>query len=344
MPLRFSFIVPFHRGLSCLAQCLEALAPLPAGSELIIAADGAEDDCRPLASLYQARVLDLPGLSGPAVARNAAAAAAIGDVLVFIDADVAVSRAGLTRMARIFSEQPQTAAVFGSYDEGPADPGFMSQYKNLSHSFIHHTSTTKARTFWAGFGAVRREAFHMVGGFDERFDRPSVEDIDFGYRLTAAGYEILLDPGLSASHLKRWTIGSAIASDVRDRGIPWTQLIWRYRALNNDLNLRTEYRLSVVLAYLAVGSLVLAAYDRRVLISLPLLVVGLTALNLRYYRFFYLKRGCWFAVRVWALHVGQDLCNGLSFVVGTALFFAARYLGLRLPGGLSTESWSAGRP
>jgi GT2 family glycosyltransferase len=342
MPLRFSFIVPFHHGLSCLAHCLEALAPLPADSELIIAADGAEDDCRPLASLYQAHVLDLPGPSGPAVARNAAAAAAIGDVLVFIDADVAVSRAGLTRMARIFSEQPQTAAVFGSYDEGPADPGFMSQYKNLSHSFIHHTSTTKARTFWAGFGAVRREAFHMVGGFDERFDRPSVEDIDFGYRLTAAGYEILLDPRLSASHLKRWTIGSAIASDVRDRGIPWTQLIWRYRALSNDLNLRTEYRLSVVLAYLAVGSLVLAAYDRRFLISLPLLIVGLTVLKHRYYRFFYMKRGCWFAVRVWALHVGQDLCNGLSFAVGTALFFAARYLGLRLPGGLSTESWSAG--
>ena len=338
MPLRFSFIVPFHSGLTPLAQCLDALVPRPADSELIIAADGAVDDCRPLAALNHARVVAVPGPSGPAVARNTAAAEAVGDVLVFVDADVAVSREGLMRLSQIFTEQPQTAAVFGAYDEAPADPGFMSQYKNLSHSFIHHTSTTKARTFWAGFGAVRRDAFHRVGGFDERFDRPSVEDIDFGYRLTAAGYEVRLDPALSASHLKRWTIGSAIASDVRDRGIPWTQLIWRYGALSNDLNLRTEYRWSVVLAYLALLSLLLAPFDWRLLISLPILIAGSTWLNRRYYRFFYEKRGAWFAVRVWAPHMVQDLCNGLSFAIGTALFFAAHDLGLRLPGSLATEA------
>ena len=344
MPPRFSFIVPFHRGLSTLAHCLDALVPLPAGGELIIAADGAVDDCRPLAALHHARVVAVPGPSGPAVARNKAAAAAVGDVLVFVDADVAVSREGLKRLSQIFAEQPQTAAVFGAYDEAPADPGFMSQYRNLSHSFIHHTSMTKARTFWAGFGAVRRDAFHEVGGFDERFTRPSVEDIDFGYRLTAAGYEVLLDPALSASHLKRWTFGSTIASDVRDRGIPWTQLIWRYGALSNDLNLRTEYRWSVVLACLALLSLLLAPFDGRLLIGLPLLIVGSTALNHRYYRFFYQKRGAWFAVKVRALHIVQDLCNGLSFAVGTALFLAARHVGLRLPGALPTEPWTARLP
>jgi GT2 family glycosyltransferase len=339
---RFSFIVPFHAGLASLSQCLDALVPLPADSELIIAADGGVDDCRPLATRHRARVLTLSRSSGPAVARNAAAGAARGDVLVFIDADVVVSRAGLTRMEQIFSEQPHTAAVFGAYDERPADPGFVSQYKNLSHSFIHHSSTTRPRTFWAGFGAVRRGAFQAVGGFDERFDRPSVEDIDFGYRLTAAGFEVLLDPALSACHLKRWTIGSAIASDVRDRGIPWTQLIWRHGALNNELNLRTEYRLSVVLAYLALVSLVLAPHDRRFLLNLPPLVVGLTALNRRYYRFFYEKRGIWFAARVWVLHVGQSLSNGLSFAIGTVLFFGTQYLGLRLPGSLSRQSWNVG--
>lgn len=338
MARRFSFIVPFHSGLTLLARCLDALVPMPADSELIIATDGAVDDCRPLAARHHARVVAVPGPSGPAVARNAAAAEAVGDVLVFVDADVAVSPEGLMRLSQIFADQPQTAAVFGAYDEAPADPGFMSQYKNLSHSFIHHTSTTKARTFWAGFGAVRRDAFHKVGGFDERFDRPSVEDIDLGYRLTAAGYEVRLDPALSASHLKRWTIGSAIASDVRDRGIPWTQLIWRYGALSNDLNLRMEYRWSVVLVYLALLSLLLAPFDWRFLVSLPILIVGSTWLNRRYYRFFYEKRGAWFAVRVWAPHIVQDLCNGLSFAIGTALFFAAHYLGLRLPGSLATEA------
>jgi len=338
--LRFSFIVPFHRGLSTLARCLQALDSRPADSEVIIAADGAEDDCRQLAMQHGARVVDVAGPAGPATARNAGAAASGGDVLVFVDADVAVSRAGLERMVRAFHSQPNTAAVFGAYDDEPPEPGFMSQYKNLSHSFIHHTSAARATTFWAGFGAVRREAFERVGGFDERFVRPSVEDIDLGYRLTGAGYEVVLDPAVAAAHLKRWTMASAIVSDVRDRGIPWTQLIWRYGALGNDLNLRTEYRWSVVLAYLVLGSVLLVGYDMRLLIVCALATAGLTAANRRYLRFFYEKRGAWFVTRVWVIHFAHNLCNGFSFAVGTLLFFAAR-LGLRLPGSLPTVPWSA---
>jgi len=339
MPLRFSFIVPFHRDLSTLAQCLRALDVRPPHSELIIAADGAVDDCGPLARQHGACVVDVPGPAGPATARNAGAAASGGDVLVFVDADVAVSRAGVERMVRTIDNQPKTAAVFGAYDEAPSDPGFMSQYKNLSHSFIHRTSAARASTFWAGFGAVRRDAFERVGGFDERFVRPSVEDIDLGYRLTAAGYTVILDPAISASHLKRWTVGSAIVSDVRDRGIPWTQLIWRYGALGNDLNLRTEYRLSVLLAYLALGSVLLAPYDARSLIVLALAVAGLTAANRRYLRFFYAKRGAWFVTKVWMMQLVHNLCNGLSFAVGTVLFVTANF-GVRLPGSLPSAPWS----
>jgi hypothetical protein len=49
-------------------------------------------------------------------------------------------------------------------------------------------------------------------------------------------------------------------------------------------------------------------------------------------------RGGWFALRVCAPHILQDLCNGLSVAIGTALFFAAHYLGLRLPDSLATDA------
>jgi hypothetical protein len=140
--------------------------------------------------------------------------------------------------------------------------------------------------------------------------------------------------------MKRWTIGSAIVSDVHDRGIPWTQLIWRYGALSNDLNLRTEYRLSVLLAYLVLGSLLLAPFDVRSLIVFALAVAGLTAASRRYLRFFYARRGAWFVTRVWVMHLVHNLCNGLSFAVGTVLFFAASF-GVRLGGSLPTAPWSA---
>jgi cyclophilin family peptidyl-prolyl cis-trans isomerase len=101
----------------------------------------------------------------------------------------------------------------------------------------------------AGLGAIRREALEALGGFDQRFVRPSVEDIELGYRLTGLGYKILLDPTIQGCHLKRWTLKSAIVTDVRDRGIPWTQLMLKFARLDNDLNLQTNQRLAVVLAY-----------------------------------------------------------------------------------------------
>lgn len=342
MAVRLSVIVPFHRGLPLLTRCLAALDRLPDETELIVAADGALDDCHRVAAARGARVVTNHARSGPASARNLAVRTASGDVLVFIDADVIVSRGALERVVHVFREEPQTSAVFGAYDERPAEPGFVSQYKNLAHSYIHQSSAGAARTFWAGFGAVRREAFLSVGGFDERFRRPSVEDIDLGYRLAAAGHVVKLDPLLRACHLKRWTLRSMMLSDIRDRGIPWTQLVLRSGGLHNDLNLRPAYRWSIVLAYLACVSLGVAVFDRRFFAVIPLAMVGLTLLNKRYYEFFYRQRGASFTVGAWLLHTLHHLYNGLSFAAGIALFIAARYLGLRLPGALAVDAWNRG--
>jgi GT2 family glycosyltransferase len=88
--------------------------------------------------------------------------------------------------------------------------GFVSQYKNLADSYIHQSSRRVAQSFWAGLGAVRATAFLSVGGFDEPFPRPCVEDIDLGYRLTTAGHRVLLDSAIRGCHLKRWTLRSLV--------------------------------------------------------------------------------------------------------------------------------------
>ncbi len=52
------------------------------------------------------------------------------------------------------SEEPDLAAVFGSYDDEPAAPNFLSQYKNLFHHFVHQQGSAEASTFWSGCGAI----------------------------------------------------------------------------------------------------------------------------------------------------------------------------------------------
>ena len=307
-------------------------------AEILVAADGAVDDCRALASECRARVVELPERSGPAAARNRAAAVARGDILVFVDADVVVAPNAIPGMCGVLERNRDIAGIFGSYDDSPAEANFMSQYKNLSHHYIHQIGSREAETFWAGLGAIRASVFRDVGGFDERFRRPSVEDIELGYRVRRFGWRVQLAPEFRGCHLKHWTLWGSIVTDISARGIPWAQLIRKFQAFNNDLNTRTELRLSVVLAYLFLFSALALFATRWAAPVAAANLIGMALLNYSYYRWFARTRGTWFELRVFPAHVLHHVCNGVSFVVGTGLFVASRF-GLTVPGAISPGIW-----
>jgi hypothetical protein len=209
------------------------------------------------ASLRQPDELTLqlePAGAGPAVARNAAAAECEADVLVFVDSDVEVHPDALERIAGRFAADPELVAVFGAYDDDPAASTLTSRYRNLLHHHVHVGAAGEAESFWAGLGAVRRDAFAAIGGFDaDRFPLASVEDIELGMRLRRGGAKIVLDPEIRGRHLKRWTPLSMARIDFSRRGVPWLRLLLRERAHSTALNLGWRRRAS------AVASVVLAA-------------------------------------------------------------------------------------
>jgi len=120
---------------------------------------------------------------GPAEARNAGARVASGDVLVFLDADVAVHADTLEKIALRLGERPHLDAIFGAYDDCPAAPGTVSRFRNLLRHYFHLRSAGKAYTFWAGCGAIRRSAFEATAGFPESYTEASIEDVEFGRNL-----------------------------------------------------------------------------------------------------------------------------------------------------------------
>src|SRR5215208_207758 len=183
-------------------------------------------------------VVDRPAHLGPAAARNLGSRQASGDVLVFIDADVEVHNDVFVRIRSAFDVDTSLAAIFGSYDDEPGANGIVSDFRNLLHHHVHQEGAGAATTFWAGLGAIRRDVFLALGGFDEeRFPHASVEDIELGMRIHARGGRIVLDPAIQGKHLKKWTLASMTKTDLLRRGVPWLRLVLETRSGSTALNL-----------------------------------------------------------------------------------------------------------
>ena len=324
MPCQISIVVPVHNGGIQLPLCLRALLESSFRDfELLVVDDCSTDMTSQITQSYDVRYVRTSSKLGPAAARNLGARHARGHILVFVDADVQVSPEALQIIVEDFERDPHRAAVFGSYDQAPAELGFVSQYKNLMHHYVHQISSPDAVTFWAGCGAIRRKLFLELGGFDARkYPRPTIEDIELGMRLRRHGHKVLLDKRLQVKHLKRWTLMGMLTSDIRDRAVPWSKLILETREMPSQLNLTYQARFSAagtmllaVLVLLLSGS---ARFDRTSVLlagcGAVMNAVLLVALNRDVYRFFWKQRGIAFTMAAVPIHWLYHFYSGLVWI------------------------------
>ena len=317
-PPLITIIVPVYNAADTLGPCLEAVSNSTCRDfECIVADDGSSDESPEIAAKKGARIVSIAERRGPARARNIAASSAQGEILLFIDADVCIQPDTVEQAAKAFAQDEKLDALIGSYDDDPAASNFVSQYKNLMHCFVHRRGKRRASTFWTGCGAIRRSVFVAAGGFDERYTRPSTEDIELGARLVRAGHKIELEPSLSVTHLKRWTLLGLLESDVRDRAIPWTLLMLRERHIPNDLNVQWSQRISVALIYLALSTILVYW---PVCVGLAAVVI---AINSQFYRFLGQRRGFFFALRAVPLHLLYFVYSGAAFLAACAMALGA---------------------
>ena len=328
-PIRITAIVPVYNAGTDLALCLQSLMAAGQSADNIIlvddaSTDGAAQTCsREFGTRYHRFET---GPNGPAKARNLGAKLSPdADAYLFIDSDVSVAVTSIEQFRKTLMNESDVAAVFGSYDEYPTAPGWISQYKNLLHHYMHQIGNSEASTFWSGCGIVRREAFEEMNGYDENFGAASIEDVDLGIRLKDAGYRILLCRDIRSCHHKNWTLKSWLMTDIFARALPWSRLIIeRGRGVPDTLNLGYSERVSALFALGFFAAVVLGLLsvfisdfsELSVLLATVavLCIVGFAWLQRRLLTFFKRRHGMGFMLAAAFMHSIYYVYSSVVFV------------------------------
>jgi GT2 family glycosyltransferase len=183
-PPLISVVIPTRDRADLLRACLDRLAPgaqtLDASQyEVIVSDDG------PPGSAAAALVTSHPWVRtvegprhGPGPNRNAGAAAARGTWIAFTDDDTHPSREWLAAFTRAMQGDVHVLEGRTTCEAGFGSP--------LFHAPINETGGR----LWSCNLAVRADTFRALGGFDEAFVYPHMEDQDFRERLIRAGETI----------------------------------------------------------------------------------------------------------------------------------------------------------
>ncbi|MHB8770730.1 MAG: TIGR04283 family arsenosugar biosynthesis glycosyltransferase [Syntrophales bacterium] len=207
MGVTFSIIIPVLGEAAGIGETIAHVRSLDCGREAeIVVADGdpAGETLRAIPPGLVRKVLCAPGRG---TQLNRGAAAASGEVLVFLHADTRLPRTALTLIEETLRDKTLAG---GAFDLAIASPA-------KAFRLIERVASLRTRLTRIPYGDqaifLRRERFLSLGGFSEI---PLMEDVDLMRRLKRAGGRIAILPARVSTSARRWEREGVLFTTLRN--------------------------------------------------------------------------------------------------------------------------------
>ena len=204
-----SIVVPSFRGADRLPQLLDSLAAQQEGTppfEVIVVLDGVDGGSVALLeneTRLDLRSIDFPENRGRVTALNAGFEVARGGVLIRCDDDLIVPPGYVAAHVEAQTSSG-TVGVVGPTRDIHAPSAYARAYgedaarKSLAH--VLSRPPQERWRLWAASCSITRGTWESVGRYDDRYQGYGWEDVDYGYRLHAAGLPIKVVEAATADH------------------------------------------------------------------------------------------------------------------------------------------------
>ncbi|WP_024446404.1 glycosyltransferase [Mycolicibacterium iranicum] len=215
-----SFIIPTLNEHQTIERTLRCLSGYSGDHEIIVSDGNSSDDTVEICRRFTDRIVvhDEPRRQTIAEARNAGAAAARGNHLVFVDADVLVPDIDdFFRIALdVFRADDRVVALTGRYRVHPETATAADKYvfTMLGLQFWLQNNLLGIGGSGGEFQMITADAFRDVNGFDESLT--AAEDMDLFRRLSRIG-RTRFESRLTVYHSGR-----------RAHAIGWRTLLWQW--------------------------------------------------------------------------------------------------------------------
>ena len=232
-PASVSVIVPVHNGNDHVLTCLTSILDSDFIGELIIVDNGSDNQtaalCRTFAertdSDVTVRLDQTADALGFGMAANRGADIATGDIIVILNSDTALPATWATHATRAFDDSTTFATGYVSNQAGDLSVG-REQFDRLiaagwstaeltrhcaefALAWSHDLEPEIVRSVHGSAIAMRRSAFHELGGFDTAaFPRGYGEEVDLCLRAMRAGYVNRVDTSIFYHHVGNATYGT----------------------------------------------------------------------------------------------------------------------------------------